>query len=378
MNQHINTFFSLLSAGLWERPVKVSSESGAPGSALTKRELKALFALSEQQSVTGLVTAGLERVEGATLDKAAVMAFMTSVIPLEARNAGMDDFIAKLVRQLREEGIEVVLVKGQGIARCYERPSWRMSGDVDFLLDAENYEKAKAFLKPRASSVDEEDEQAMHLGMHLGTWIVELHGHLHANITKRTDGVIERLERETTLQGATRVWKNGDADILLPSPDNDVIFVFTHILQHFFRGGIGLRQICDWCRLLWTYQETIDRNLLESRLKEMDLMSEWKAFAALAVDYLGMPIEAMPLYDRSRRWARKGYLILRFVLDVGNFGHNRDASFYQKYPYVIYKAISLGRHIGDFFRHFAIFPLDSLRVFCGTLTGGVEAVAKGK
>ena len=189
---------------------------------------------------------------------------------------------------------------------------------------------------------------------------------------------IERLERETTLQGATRVWKNGDADILLPSPDNDVIFVFTHILQHFFRGGIGLRQICDWCRLLWTYQETIDRNLLESRLKEMDLMSEWKAFAALAVDYLGMPIEAMPLYDRSRRWARKGYLILRFVLDVGNFGHNRDASFYQKYPYVIYKAISLGRHIGDFFRHFAIFPLDSLRVFCGTLTGGVEAVAKGK
>ena len=34
----------------------------------------------------------------------------------------------------------------------------------------------------------------------------------------------------------------------------------------------------------------------------MGLMSEWKAFAAVAVDWLGMPVEAIPLYSSNRKW----------------------------------------------------------------------------
>lgn len=41
----------------------------------------------------------------------------------------------------------------------------------------------------------------------------------------------------------------------------------------------------------------IDVPLLESRLRGMDLMPEWKRFAALTVGYLGIPIDAMPLYS---------------------------------------------------------------------------------
>ena len=59
---------------------------------------------------------------------------------------------------------------------------------------------------------------------------------------------------------------------------------------------VGLRQFCDWCRLLWTYRRSINVGLLEARLNEMGLVSVWKAFGAFAVEYLGMPGEAMPLY----------------------------------------------------------------------------------
>ena len=82
--------------------------------------------------------------------------------------------------------------------------------------------------------------------------------------------------------------------------NNDILLIFTHFLKHFYKGGIGLRQICDWCRLLWTYRDSIDVALLEQRLRKMGLMSEWKAFAALAVEYLGMPAES-PIYDSSKR-----------------------------------------------------------------------------
>ena len=41
-------------------------------------------------------------------------------------------------------------------------------------------------------------------------------------------------------------------------------------------------------------------------------MKEWKAFAALAVDYLGMPVDAMPLYDE--RFKGKGSRLIDFIL----------------------------------------------------------------
>ena len=106
-------------------------------------------------------------------------------------------------------------------------------------------------------------------------------------------------------------------------------------------------------------------------------MTEWKAFAAFAVNYLGMPPEAMPLYDSSARWKRKAHQIRAFILRVGNFGHNRDSSIYTRYPYLVYKAISFGRHVGDFFEQLLIFPLDSLRAFEKMFTGGMKAVARG-
>ena len=214
--------------------------------------------------------------------------------------------------------------------------------------------------------------------MTIDSWKVELHGTLHGHISKVADAIVDQVQTEVLSQGAFRIWKNGETDIPLPAPDSDVVFIFSHILQHFFHGGIGLRQICDWVMLLWTYRDSIDRNLLESRIRSMRLMTEWKAFAALAVDYLGMPTEAMPFCDSSARWKRKARRISRFILRVGNFGHNRDSGIYTKYPYLVYKAISFGRHVGDFFEQCFIFPLDSLRAFVRMITGGVKAVARGE
>ena len=85
--------------------------------------------------------------------------------------------------------------------------------------------------------------------------------------------------------------------LFLPSPDNDVFFLFTHFIKHFYKEGMNLRQICDWCRLLWTFKDSLNRGLLEKRIRKVGLMSEWKAFAALAVDSFGMPAETMPMYD---------------------------------------------------------------------------------
>lgn len=82
--------------------------------------------------------------------------FIGRTVQLEQRNQAMNYFIGVTVEKMRESGIYTLLVKGQGVAQCYERPLWRSCGDVDFFLDDENYERAKAFLKPLAASVEDE------------------------------------------------------------------------------------------------------------------------------------------------------------------------------------------------------------------------------
>ncbi len=365
----ISHFFSLLRAGLWEQNPGIPAEEPI--------DFEALFKVAEEQSVLGVVTAGIEHLEGREVSKYEVKDFMWQVIYLDDRNASMNAFIADLFKRLEGEGIRAMLVKGQGIAQCYERPMWRMSGDIDLLLDADNYLKAKAFLCPLAEKVSEEQVGKKHLGMYLGPWHLELHGTMRTGLPGRANAVIDRVQQDC-MDGDVRLWRNGDIDIPLPGPTNDALLIFTHFLTHFFYGGIGLRQVCDWCRLLWTYRDSIDRGHIEDLVRQTGLVSEWKAFAAFAVDNLGLPVEAMPLYDASPVWQRKARRIHSFIMETGNFGHNRDKSYYSKYPYLVYKAISLWGHIRDFFKRLMIFPLDSLRVFGLTLVGGVKAVAEGK
>jgi hypothetical protein len=49
------------------------------------------------------------------------------------------------------------------------------------------------------------------------------------------------------------------------------------------------------------YMGELDWGVLEERLSRMGLMSEWKAFGAFAVEYLGIPSEAMHFYDGAKK-----------------------------------------------------------------------------
>lgn len=368
LSNNQQAFFALLRAGLWEKEVRLSQYHSI--------DYVAIMQLAVEQSVVGLVAAGLEHVSDIKPPKEIILQFVGQTLQLEQRNTAMNAFVSELIEILRNKDIYALLVKGQGIAQCYERPLWRSSGDIDLLLSDENYKKASIALLDLATSVDEEMKNYQHLAMTIDGWSVELHGKLRSGRWHGIDKVLDRVLDSVFNEGKVRSWINGKSRVFLPNVDEDVIFVFSHILQHFFKEGIGLRQICDWCRLLWTYKDSIDKKLLEQRLTSMGVMTEWKAFAAFVVGYLGMPVEAMPFYSDSRNWSRKAEKIMAFVLETGNFGHNRDYSYYKKYPFVVFKAISLWRHIKDFGRYFVIFPLDAMKVTYRRMCVGFSVALK--
>lgn len=368
-NNEINAFVALARAGLWEREVRLLTFEGV--------DLARVLRLAQEQSVVGLVAAGLERASDQKVPFEMSMWITAYVLQVEQRNKAMNEFVAELMRLLRDAGVNALLVKGQGVAQCYERPLWRASGDIDLLLNAEDYERAKKVLMPLAKEVKPEYSSMKHMGMVLdGGFIVELHGTLHSRLGGRVDRMIDSVQEDALANGNVRVWRDGDTDVLIPAPDDNVIFLFTHILSHFYIEGIGLRQICDWCRFLWTYRDKLDCGLLEQRLRAMGLLTEWRAFAAMTVNWLGMPAEAMPLYCDSARWSRKGDGILAFVLECGNFGRNRMGGVEPAKSYFGRKARSLWRKVRDFCRHMRLFPWDSLRFFGGFFWDGVTLAVR--
>ena len=361
-DHNIQAFFALLQAGLWSDGNPDIRIDGTP-------DWQEVYRLATEQSVLGLILAGLEHSD-VKPPQMLLLQWIGEVQMIEQRNKEMNGFIAELIEKLRKDDIYALLVKGQGVAQCYEKPLWRCSGDVDLLLSNDNYLKAKSALIPVASEVANEDVMTKHQALVINGFDVELHGKMPFTLSMRVEHGIDDVLEDLFVRGNVRSWDCNGTQVFLPSPDNDVILVFTHFLHHFFIEGVGLRQICDWCRLLYTYRDSLNYELLESRIHNMGLMTEWKAFASLAVDTLGIPVEAMPFYDS--RYSRKGRRVLSLIMEAGNFGHNKDLSYRSRFSGLTYKIVAVWRRFLDFCRFAAIFPLDAPLFFVTYVMGKVK------
>lgn len=412
LSNNQKVFFELLRTGLWgDIPVQgegfrvfgqAKRQSRAIDSLLSDVDWNEVYQLAQEQSVQGLVLQGIEWFKNHNLNvletsgtseraradldlnipQILLLQWIGEVQVIEQQNKEMNAFVAELIEMLRENDADALLVKGQGVAQCYEKPLWRCSGDVDLFLSDSNYEIAKRVLVPLASEVETEYVGSKHLGMTIGDWIVELHGSLRVGLPNKINRVLDDIKTETFNRGNVRLWLNGRTQVFLLGKENDIVYVFVHFFNHFYKEGVGLRQICDWCRLMWMYRDKIDRKKIESRIKEMGLLSEWKAFYALAVFYLGLPFTVDGLLldgeKELERYRQKADKIMEFILKAGNMGHNRDMSHFSKYPYLIRKCVSMGRRITDLINHARIFPLDSLRFFPRIMFNGVRSAIRGE
>ena len=228
LDNSTKAFLALVKGGLWETEVQLSQFCSIDFSQVLK--------LAEEQSVVGLVAAGLEHVTDVKIPKELALQFVGQALQLEQRNSVMNQFIANLINSLRNVGIYTLLLKGQEVAQCYEKPLWRACGDVDLYLSEDNYEKARSYLTPLASDIEKEYLREKHLGMTIDDFVVELHGRLYCGLSSRVERELDRVHQDTFFGGSVRSWDNGGVQVFLLNAENDVFYVFTHILQHFYKA----------------------------------------------------------------------------------------------------------------------------------------------
>ena len=362
-------FFALLRSGLWNEVPERSPFAGGV-------DWEALYRLAFAQTVVPLVTDGINRLpqEFLPAEPERLDPFLGDMMATAKRNRTLDAFIPKLFGALK--GIPAVLVKGQSLAQDYPEPERRQPGDIDLLLLPASYEAAKAVLLPKATRVAEEDRGIWHQGMHFRSIEVEIHGSISTLMSRKLDRKLAALLEEQFDGRAFPVVPIGGAEIPVPDADFNAVYVFVHFLQHYWAGGVGLRQLVDWMTFVTVHKRDIHPVVLETRLRDLGLLRVWQTFTGFAQEYLGCPAEKLPLAAAPE--AGRNARIWRYVRHCGNFGKNVDRT-RKKESYLVRKVHSFWRLVvADRLRHFPVFPRESIRFFLGAFGYGLQRLAKGE
>lgn len=306
---------ALTKAGLWGESIETS---------LFEKEnvdWEEILILSDQQTVTGIVTDAITLLPpNLRPSKSIYYLMLKRTDELEKENKDMYQTIPSMVQYFSDKGIQVLLLKGQGVGLCYRNPYHRTSGDVDFFTgtDSANYEKAKSSFHELGIQAVEEITHKKHIEYVVDGIKVEIHGDIQLPIGKQFDARFKSWMKNCLKTENVIVKKAGKNNIYLPPYRFDVVFIFAHALHHYMMNGLGLRQLCDWICYLTKYHERIDTNQLEKDLEYLGLTKFWKFFAAMAVEKLGMKKELMPMYDGNNVHNDR---ILHHIFSTGNFGH---------------------------------------------------------
>ena len=316
----------LLRCALWEQQPDAQQLGDAP-------DWQAIMVAAGRHTVHGLVAQQVKKLAEQTDNEPLMRAAMKVLMKTSHDNRHVNAILADLTRVMREGGYHTVLLKGQGVARYYPQPELRCPGDIDYYT-GEKTDKIAERLQENIPDIfyHLSGNEAKHKNGTLRGVEIELHRRATNMSIMPTAIEIHEWTEEMLRSDDQRTAIIGGCEVTVPTAIFDAIYVFHHFYRHFLRDGIGLRHICDWLRTLYANRDEIDTTELERLLREFEMLEAWQLFGLMEVRHLGMPQEAMPLYDGRR--TRAADLLMRELVKDSNFGfekHEKLMKFMPKY-----------------------------------------------
>ena len=339
MKNTTDLFLCLIRAGLWGR---------IPEPALfEKADWDGIFRLADVQTVTPVLLDGVALLPKSTHPPLAVkMRKIGEMQQVERTNMLHLRVMGKIHRALADRGIADVYMKGQVTAMRYPAPLHRQPGDIDFVVGGEDFPAVLQALsemgKVDAGMVHE------HHGM---AWIdgvaVEPHYKVHNFQRPSTDKAMQAMFYEVFPQQTVTVDMDGCSMPVFP-PTFESVFLISHMVNHVYEEGLGMRQVIDYAMFLNRCGNDIDVRKHDEWLGRMRMRRAWRIFTCVCVEYLGlrMPAFVAPFTGKEKSMAGRAFAD---VLRVGNFGrgkyvfrHNGTIDAIRNYGWVVRRCLSMG------------------------------------
>ena len=358
MNRSQTQFLELLRAGLWG--VAADPEIFKPDSV----DWKAVLRIAKEQTMMVVVADGIETLPKELWPaKEAMMKLAMMRIKTEQAHRLLNSTITQIVNALEAEGVHSVLLKGQGIAQNYRRPESRTCGDIDLYTGLGGYTRAYEIIEAlhEGRPHKEAAECTHHLHTDLNGVEVEIHRQTSFLHGKRMDANFQEWSKQSLdeLFGseALEMWDNGGTAVALAPATYNAFFILHHAVRHMTTEGVGFRQICDWVMLLHRCHSQVEVQLLSRKLKELRMERIWAEFGRLAVNYLGLPADELPLAPANLAPTCRTHKLLQHIFISGNFGrfdaNGRDHS---QVPYLVRKWRSFTFQSKRLVKLFRLFP----------------------
>ena len=311
MNQSQKLLFLLLRAALFEEKIDASK--------FVEADWKQIFYLSDIQTVSSLVLDGIGMLPHSILqisfDKK--MMLFAKMQRMEQINTLHRCVIVKIDKALKAEGIQAVFMKGQTVALRYPNPLHRTPGDIDFVVASEDFDRTMAVME----KIGKVDHGLVH-EHHGMAWVddvtVEPHYKVHNYQRPSTDQAMQEMFSSVFPSKLSYADIDG-YEVPVFSPTIESVFLTSHMVNHVYEEGLGLRQVIDYAMFLHHCADKIDWLQHHEYLHQMRMERAWRIFTCICVDYLGMslPSQVESFSHQEKMWAEK---MMTDIMRVGNFG----------------------------------------------------------
>ena len=296
-------------------------------------EWREMFRITKKQAITGFIGSALKNIGSDVLiEKDAksqdaftdlIMDWMGEVVKIARRNQKVNNDVIEEFRKLESKGLQCCLLKGQGNALMYPNHDSRISGDIDVWArfndtintdaNIRNIIKMAKVVQPNSKAsyhhIDIPDINCTPVEAHYRPQFLFSYWH--------NKHLQEYFNKHSDEQFNNKV-KFGDKEISVPTPEFNIVFQLSHIYNHLFHEGIGLRQIIDYYYVLKAYDSLSNKSSIDwdKQLNYLGLHNIAGAIMWILTNEFGMPKSwAIVSSDKGR-----GTFVLNEILQGGNFG----------------------------------------------------------
>lgn len=363
---------SLLKTGLFNAPIDYSIFANCYWTEI--------YELGKIQAVIGVMLDGMNSLPLSLLpERQMIKRLAMAVNRIEEKNREHIKVIYKIQSELSLHNIPVIFMKGQTCGARYPNPKHRMPGDIDFIVKEEDFYRCLDVLDS-FSNVNRGLVHEHHGMAHIDDIVLEPHYKVHNYQCPSSDKAMIDMFRKEIDSNNFFCALEEDNNVRVFSPTFESVFLISHMVNHIYEEGLGLRQLCDYAMFLHknvVTNSTIMWDKHTEYLKKMGMERSWKIFTCACIDYLGLQLPALPsphyqLTGKDHKMARR---LIEDIMRVGNFGrgeyvfkYNTQWDVLQNYLWVTRRCINMGFVCP---REAAWWPLSKFTRFFGKKIGTV-------
>lgn len=237
MNYNNRYIMELASAAIFDIAPKVPSES---------LDWNYIFNKSIEQNIAGLLFCGVSKLDKKYLPKQVIFnnwknAMLSTIGIMSKKNA---EFIS-MSNILKENGIDIIGLKGCIVKNCYPVPELRTMGDFDILVKEENISEVWDIFEKNNYEVKKEPYG-----------IVCTKGQFYWEIFFSTEDEFRINTSFWDKKFFTDIQQ--EQYVLCPKPDLFLAHMIVHTGKHCMRAGAGLRNLCDIAVFIKKYRTDIN------------------------------------------------------------------------------------------------------------------------